>query len=84
MLHALETATGSDKDELHELLNSNPADKVKRVLAIFKNCGVDDWAKHLKENYVQSAFERLEDTAVVAVRKKPLKELAEFLVKRDY
>ncbi len=41
-------------------------------------------AKQLKEKYITTAFHHLEEIAVVSVRKKPLKELAQFLVQRDY
>lgn len=83
MIHAMEVATGADKTELQELLNSNPADKVQRVLSIFKKCKVDEWAKQLKENYYQTALQHLEDTAVVSVRKKPLLELSAYLMERE-
>ena len=83
MIHAMEVATGADKTELQELLNSNPADKVQRVLAIFKKCKVDEWAKELKDNYYKTALQHLEDTAVVSVRKKPLLELSAYLMERE-
>ena len=62
----------------------SPVDKVQQVLEIYTACGVDDWAKSLKEKYVTKAFEHLEEIAVISNRKKPLNELASFLVKRDY
>ena len=65
-------------------MQDNPANKVAEVLAIFKACNVDDWAKALKEKYLQTALQHLEEIAVVSVRKKPLIELAEFLIQRDY
>lgn len=83
MIHALEVATGTDKEALLALLSSNPADKVQRVLDIFRKCKVDEWAKQLKENYYQTALQHLEDTAVVSVRKKPLLELAAYLMVRE-
>jgi geranylgeranyl diphosphate synthase type II len=84
MIHALEVASGTQADELQQLLTGNADNKVEKVLAIFKECGVDEWAKQLKEKYIATAFQHLEDIAVVAVRKKPLMELAQFLVQRDY
>jgi geranylgeranyl diphosphate synthase type II len=83
MIHAMEVATGSDKEELLALLSSNPADKVQRVLGIFKKCKVDEWAMQLKDNYYKSALQHLEDTAVVSVRKKPLLELSAYLMVRE-
>lgn len=45
---------------------------------------VDRWANERKEQYLQTALQHLEDIAVVSARKKPLLELAEFLVQREY
>lgn len=84
MIHALAVATGVTKTELDTLLKSNSADKVERVLAIYKKCAVDEWAKKLKDTYINKAMQHLEDTAVISHRKQPLKELASFLVQRDY
>lgn len=83
MIHALEEADAHDKKRLKELLNSNPSDKVEQVLAIFKNCGVDAWAQELKDMYLKNAFDHLEDIAVLKERKKPLYELAHYLIERD-
>ncbi len=84
MIHALEVAEGNTKDDLNQLLANNADDKVEKVLEVFRICGVDDWAKKLKDKYLATAFQHLEDIAVVSVRKKPLMELAQFLVQRDY
>lgn len=84
MIHALESATGTDREKLLQLLQSNPADKVQQVLSIFKNAGVDAWALQLKNQYFEKALLHLEDIAVLSKRKEPLKQLAGFLVQRDY
>ena len=84
MIHALEIVPPAEKALLLELIKTNPSDKVDRVLAIFKNCGVDTWAMELKEKYTQLAFQHLEDIAVMNSRKEPLRQLATFLVKREY
>jgi geranylgeranyl diphosphate synthase type II len=83
MIHALETASPAQGRELKELLAGREANKVERVLQIFRECGVDEWAAAFKNKYLQTALQHLEDTAVVSVRKKPLAELAEFLISRD-
>ena len=83
LIHALEVASVSRKKELLQLLGTNPPDKIEKVLAIYKECGVDSWAFDLKEKYIQTAFQHLEDTAVLSERKRPLKELAYFLVQRE-
>lgn len=84
MIHALSVASQHQKDVLHHLLQSNDANKVERVLSIFEACGVDEWARKLKDQYIATAFMHLEEIAVMSVRKKPLQQLANFLVQRDY
>jgi geranylgeranyl diphosphate synthase type II len=84
MIHALAVATVTDKDELQSLLQVHDDNKVKKVLAIYKRSGVDEWARKLKDRYVAEAFQNLEDIAVISARKKPLAQLASFLVQRDY
>lgn len=84
LIKALEVATGDDARELQELLQSNPPDKVARILRIFRSSGVDQWAQTLKEQYVTTAFKALEDIAVLSVRKAPLEQLAAFLVQREH
>lgn len=84
MIKALESACETEKTELNVLMRENPPDKVERVLSIFKKSGVDQWAFDLKEKYMNAAFQNLEDIAVLSARKEPLKELAHFLVQREY
>jgi geranylgeranyl diphosphate synthase type II len=84
LIHALQVANEQQKRELNELIKTNHDDKVKRVLEIFKACDVDDWAKELKQQYLDKAFHHLEEIAVVSLRKKPLMELANFLVQREH
>ncbi|OLY92914.1 polyprenyl synthetase family protein [Cnuella takakiae] len=83
LIHALETAPKEDKEALEQLLLSNSDHKVAEVISIFRKCGVDDWARHLKEQYLQQALQHLEDVAVVSNRKQPLTDLAHYLVSRD-
>ena len=83
LIHALEVANAAQKKELNELLSFNTPDKVEKVVAIFKSCGVDAWAEASKAKYMQEAFEHLESIAVVSDRKKPLIELANYLMNRN-
>lgn len=83
LLHTLDVAPEEQKRELYNLMKEQTADKVQKVLAIYKACGVDAWANTLKEQYLQKAMEHLEAIAVVSTRKRPLKELADFLIQRD-
>ncbi len=84
LLHAMEVANPAQKKLLEELMINNPADKVQKVLEIFRTCGVDEWAKELKEKYLQTALTHLNDIAVLSSRKGPLEELAAFLIQREY
>lgn len=84
LLYALEVANPEQKNKLLQLMKDNPANKVTEVLAIFKACNVDAWANSFKEKYLQTALQHLEEIAVVSVRKKPLVELSDFLIQRDY
>ncbi len=84
LIKALEVANPSQRRDIRELLETNPADKVSQMLSLFRQCGVDAWANELKEKYISSAFQHLDDIAVLSVRKTPLKELADFLMQRDY
>jgi len=83
LIHALETAPPQQKAALQQLLLSNADSKVADVLAIFKQCGVDEWAWQLKDQYLQQALQHLDDVAVVSGRKEPLTALAHFLISRD-
>jgi geranylgeranyl diphosphate synthase type II len=83
MIKTLEVANDQQLTELRRLMNSNDASKVPAVLSIFKECGVDQWAMELKEKYVNTALQHLEDTAVVSYRKESMKELVSLLVKRE-
>jgi geranylgeranyl diphosphate synthase type II len=84
LIKALELAADSRQKELQRLLGNDSSDKVEKVLAIFKDCGVDQWAFDLKEQYVNSALKHLEDMAVTSSRKVPMEQLARFLVQREY
>ncbi|MDI9364633.1 MAG: polyprenyl synthetase family protein [Flavobacterium sp.] len=84
LLHALEVANAAQKLEIERLMAENTTDKVPKMLAIFKTCNVHIWANELKEKYLQTALQHLEDIAVTSIRKAPLKELAAFLIQREH
>ncbi|MFT3903862.1 MAG: polyprenyl synthetase family protein [Niabella sp.] len=83
LIQALETATPAQKQELDALLAGNEPDKVQRVLQIYKDCKIDDWAIELKEQFLNDALKGFDDMAVVSKRKQPLKDLAQLLVRRE-
>ena len=83
LLQAMKVAPADQQKELKHLLSLENEDKIKPILDIYKSCNVDEWAKELKQKYFSIALEHLEEVAVRTVRKKPLEELAEFLMERD-
>jgi geranylgeranyl diphosphate synthase, type II len=84
LLHALEVATGADKEQLNYLLQSNPENKVAAMLDLYKKCNVNAWALELKQKYFDIALEHLDAVAVQSKRKQSLLELAHFLIQREH
>src|SRR5688572_17058681 len=84
MIKAMEVADQQQAADLKQLSASDAADKVEKVLSIFRACGVDVWAMQQKEEYLAFAFRHLEDIAVLSGRKEPLKQLALSLMQREY
>jgi len=83
LIHALEAASGAQKQQLVELMNGSGDKKVEEVLAFFRNCKVDEWANELKDRFISEALNHLENVAVLSKRKEPLKQLALFLTQRQ-
>lgn len=84
LIHALEVAPDPVSAELKELIKTNPGDKIERVLRIYKECNVAEWARKLKEKYLQTAMQHLEEIDVPASRKRPLQDLAAYLIHREH
>jgi geranylgeranyl diphosphate synthase type II len=84
LVQALATGKDSQKKELKKLMKENNETKTEKVLQVFKDCKVDEWALELKNKYLDEAFAHLEDVAVLSKRKEPLQEMAKFLVQREY
>ncbi len=83
LIRALETADAAQLETLNKLLASDSEDKVEKVLEIFRVCKVDAWAEDLKQKYMHEALAHLEAIAVVSSRKKPLIDLANYLMNRN-
>ena len=83
MIHALDVANAQQKKELQHLLKGNDSDKIERVLQIFKDCKVGEWASTLKQQYFNLAMKHLEATAVLHSRKESLEKLAQYLLQRE-
>jgi geranylgeranyl diphosphate synthase, type II len=84
LIRALEVASAAQHRQISELQQTDAATKVAGMLQLFQACGVDAWARELKEKYMQASYQHLEDIAVLARRKEPLHQLAVLLVQREY
>ncbi|MFI5154795.1 MAG: polyprenyl synthetase family protein [Chitinophagales bacterium] len=82
-IKAMETGSKSQIKEMNELMHSEAPDKVDKMIRIFKDCGVDQQAHLLKEEYLAKAISHLENIAVLSNRKDPLMQLAKFLIQRE-
>jgi geranylgeranyl diphosphate synthase type II len=83
LLQAMKVANNTQRKELDDLLKLNDEKKIEAVLNIFRSCNVDEWAKELKQKYFFIAMGHLEEIAVLSARKRPLEELAKYLMERD-
>ena len=83
LLQAMKVGTAAQKEQIVNLLKTNDDAKISSMLGIYKSCNVDDWARDLKQKYFSIAMDHLEEVAVVSARKKPLEELANYLMNRD-
>ena len=83
LIQALHAGSAEEVKELNNLMKGNADHKIDRVLSIYKSCKVDEWAKELKQKFMSVALEHLEEIAVLSARKKPLQELAHFLLDRE-
>jgi geranylgeranyl diphosphate synthase type II len=84
LIKTLEIATEAQYRQIKALKTADAPTKVEGMLQIFRDCGVDAWARELKGLYMEAAYQHLEDIAVLSRRKEPLRQLADFLVQREY
>ena len=83
LLQAMKVGTPAQKEQIAHLLKTNDDSKIASMLDIYRSCNVGDWARDLKQKYFSIAMDHLEEVAVVSSRKKPLEELANYLMDRD-
>ncbi len=83
-IHAMEVATAKQLKELETIHKGDNKSKIAKVLKIYKDTNVDAWATELKDKYYKVAMHHLEEIAVLSARKKPLMELAEYLINREH
>ncbi len=83
LLRAKEVADSEQIEKLEALLSVNDASKIQPILEMYKSCGVDEWARELKNEYLKRALTALGEVAVLSKRKKPLEKLAHDLLDRE-
>jgi geranylgeranyl diphosphate synthase, type II len=84
LLYSMEHATDEDKKIIAAQENNVYDNKIEIIKAIFERSGAKAWTIELQNKYFDIALQHLEDTAVLSKRKEPIKELANFLVKREH
>jgi len=82
-LHAMKSASDEDKKLLHDLHGQTHADKVDQVKGIFQRCGADQLILQQSEAYYNSAIQHLNALHADEAHKKPLLELAMWLLERQ-
>jgi geranylgeranyl diphosphate synthase type II len=83
LLKALENANALQRKAIEALLERDDESKIPAMLSLFTNTGADEACKEAIAHYSQLAFDCLEDAAVQSVRKKPLHDLASYLLTRE-
>lgn len=83
LVRTMETANEAQKQKLEQLLALKDDSKIEQVIALYTQCGVNEWARQMKMHYFNKAMAFLEDVAVVSKRKEPLKLVAHALLDRN-
>lgn len=83
LVKALENADPVQSAEIKRLFAYTGSDKIDRMLALFRDCGVDKAAEEARQSYQNRAFESLDRVKADEPRKMPLKQLAEALLNRE-
>lgn len=86
LINAINKAEGADKTELLKWINAKDFDrqeKVKAVTAIYNKLGIDTMAKTKMEQYYNDAIAYLDKVNVSEEKKKPLRDYADKMMKRQ-
>ena len=85
-IHTRDTASPAQQQQAQALMapGTPPEERVAGMLQLYRDCGADTWALQLKEKYFNLAMEHYEAAAIISTRKKPLAELAGYLLGRDH
>lgn len=83
-IHARQHTTSKQQQTIAAFNISNAETKIEKTLNYFVETASDKACKEAIAKYSSKAFECLEEVIVPATRKKPLHDLATFLLDRDY
>ena len=83
LIKAWELGDQTQRQQIEVLLNENDPDKVGKMLCIYHNLKLDQWAKEEKRRFMEKARGYLENVAVLSSRKKELGNLIDMLLDRE-
>jgi len=83
-IHVAEVANEQQLHFLSSLHDKSDKDKIDGTLQVYKDCKVAEWSAQLKDKFYQQSLKHLEDIAVTSIRKKPLFDIAEQLMNREF
>jgi geranylgeranyl diphosphate synthase type II len=85
LIKAMELSSGTKIDKLERALGeSDPAQKIKNVLAIYDELNVKAFCKEEADKHTKEAIRHLNDIKAGAARKKQLEEMAYQLLNRQF
>lgn len=84
LLKAQENANHLQHTAISTLLTRDDESKVPAMLSLFGNTGADRACRDAVKHYSDIAFNCLEEAAVLSARKKPLFDLATYLLGREH
>ena len=86
VVYALENSNGGTRKKLEKLYSGKSIEDedIREVMRILDHLGARDYAENLAEQYYCKALAQLEATQIDTSRQAPLREIARFLVKRDF
>ncbi len=86
VVYGLQSSHGEARKTLEKLYSQRyiEGEDIKEVMDILDQLGTKDYAENLAEQYYYKALAQLEATQLDTSRQAPLKEIASFLLKRDF
>lgn len=83
LLKAWELGTPAIRETILELMDADGPEKVTRMLGVYRDCHLDQWAREEKMAYIDKANAHLEKITVLSTRKQELSGLVDILINRE-